>query len=150
MTTTAATIGIVYAGTDCQPSDLSIFLVITHGLAEPAAVRGSDIIVPGLAGRIAGNRVNDVLPIELEGFVRAAPSTTTTATARASYQAKRATVRALFATNRARAALVATLEDGTQITIMARPLNTIWNETVPSEFANVSISLEGYNDWVAV
>jgi hypothetical protein len=150
MTSAVATIGLTYAGTDVQLSDLSIFLEIVHGLAEPPTVRGSDIIVPGLAGRIAGNRVNDVLPIELEGFVRADDVAIGTENARDSFQYNRATVRALFATNRARAELLATLEDGTQYTIMARPLNAIWNTVIASEFATVSISLEGYDDWELV
>jgi hypothetical protein len=147
MTSAVATVGLTYDSADLQASDLSVFLEIIHGLAEPPSVRGSDTIVPGLAGRIEGNRIHDVLMIELEGFVRADESEVGTDDARASFATNRATVRSLFDTDRARAALIATLEDGTQLSIMARPLNAIWNTVIPSEFATVSISLEGYGDW---
>lgn len=148
MTSPVAVIGVTYAGTDVQLADLSIFLEITSGLDATPAVRGTDVVVPALAGRIAGNRVNDVIIVSLEGWVRADPTTTTTATARTSCQAKRATVRALFASNRARANLIATLPDTTTKTISARPLpGLIWTEVVPGEFYRLSVELEGYGDW---
>lgn len=150
MTSPAAVVGVTYAGTDLQLSDLSIFLEIKSGLDETPSVRGSDVVVPALAGRITGNRINDVLVVTLEGWVRADPTTTTTATARTSCQAKRETVRALFASNRARANLVATMPSGQIRTISARPLpGMIWNEVVAGEFYRVSVELEGYGDWVA-
>jgi hypothetical protein len=149
VTTAVAPIGLTYAGSDLQLADLSIFLQIVHGLNETPAVRGVDAVVPALAGRVEGNRINDTIPIILEGIVRADPTTTTTATARASFRAKAASIRTLFASNRARANLVATLEDGTTTkTISARPLpGMIWNELILSEIATVSIELEGYGDW---
>lgn len=148
MTSPVAVVGVAYDGVDVQLADLSIFLEIKSGLDATPSVRGTDVIVPQLAGRIAGNRVNDTLIVSLEGWVRADPTTTTTATARTSCQAKRATVRALFASNRARANLVATLPDATTKTISARPLpGIIWTEVVPGEFYRVSIDLEGYGDW---
>lgn len=148
MTTTLATIPLTYAGTDLQPANLQIFLELVLGLSEAPSVRGTDIIVPALAGRVEGRRVNDFVAIELRGWVRADPATTTTATQRASYRANMKALRALFATNRARADLVATLEDGTTATISARPLNLVLTELVPSEFANISIELAGNGDWV--
>jgi hypothetical protein len=148
MTSPAASIGLTYDGSDLQLADLSIFIEIVHGLNEPPSVRGSDVVVPALAGRVEGNRVNDVVSIVLEGIVRADPTTATTATARTSYRAKVAAVRTLFASNRARANLVATLESGATKTISARPLpGIIWNELIQSEIATVSIELEGYGDW---
>ncbi len=151
MTSAVATIGLTYDGVDLQTGDLQVFFQIEHGLAEGPSVRGSDVVVPARAGRIEGNRINDVLVIELVGFVRADPAETTTSGARDSFAANRALVRTLFATNRARADLVATLEDGTQLTISARPMpGMIWTSPIPSEFANVSIELEAYDDWTAV
>lgn len=151
MTSPVASIGLIYDGTDLQPSDLQVFLQIVHGLNEPPSVRGSDYVVPALAGRVEANRVNDVLQIILEGFVRANPSETTTSAARSSFRSNAQAIRTLFAPNRARAALVATLEDGTVMSISARPLpGQMWSEPVISEFAQVSIELEGYDDWVEV
>jgi len=148
MTSPIATIALTFDGIDLQRSDLQVFLEIVHGLNETPSVRGTDTIVPGLAGRIEGNRINDVLPITLEGLVRADPTTTTTSAAIASFRDNMQSIRTLFASNRARANLVATLEDGTTATISARPLpGIIANDTVKSEFANVSIELEGSGDW---
>ena len=149
MTNPAAVIGVTYSGTDVQLADFSIFLEITQGLNETPQVRGSDITVPALAGRITGNRVNDIVPIVLEGWVGADPAQLTTATARTSCQAKRTTVRTLFASNRARANLVATMPSGAIWTISARPMpGMIWTELVAGELYRVSIELEGYADWV--
>lgn len=148
MTSAVASVALTYAGTDIQLADLSIFFQIIHGLNETPSVRGTDTTVPALAGTVEGNRVKHLLPIVLEGIVRADPTTTTTATARASYRAKELIVRALFAPDRARANLVATLEDATTKTISARPMpGMIWNELVQSELAFVSIELEGSGDW---
>lgn len=148
MTSGLATIGLTYDGTDLQTSDLQIFLEIVHGLNETPSVRGIDVVVPGLAGRIEGNRINDVLVITLEGLIRADPAETTTAGAQESYRDNCQAVRALFAPDRLRADLVATLEDGTTLTISARPMpGMIWSEPIKSEVAQVSIELEAYGDW---
>lgn len=150
MTSPVAPIGLLYDATDLQSSDLQIFLQIVKGLNEPPSVRGSDYIVPARAGRVEANRINDVVSIVLEGHVAADPAETTTAGARASYRANVQAVRTLFRPDRGRATLLAVLEDGTQMTIEARPLNAVWSEPVPSEFGLVSIELEGYDDWAEV
>lgn len=151
MTSPFTPIPITFDGTNLQPTDLSFCFWIVSGLNETPEVRGVDVTVPALAGRIESNRMNDVLPLVLEGFVRADPSTTTTAAAQSSYRTKAKLIRALFASNRARANLVATLEDGTTATISARPLSgIIWKEEIPSEYATVSIELEGSGNWVVV
>lgn len=150
MTSPLAAVGLTFDGVDLQLDDLTIFLEITRGLAEPPSVRGVDVIVPGLPGTIEANRINHTLSILLEGFVRADPDATTLADAQASFAATRAAVRTLFATNRERALLVATLEDGSVVSISARPMNSAWVTIVPSQFASVSIELEGSDDWSAV
>jgi hypothetical protein len=148
MTNALATVGLTYDSVDLQASDLQVFLEITHGLNETPSVRGVDVVVPGLAGRIEGNRINDVLVITLEGLIRADPSETTPAGARASYRDNVQTMRELFAPARLRAELVATLEDGTSISINARPMpGMIWSEPIKSEIAQVSVELEAYGDW---
>lgn len=151
MTSPVALVGLTYAGSNVQTSDLQIFLQIVRGLNEPPTVRGEDTVVPARAGRTEGNRVNDVLPIELKGWVRADPTETTSSGARSSFADNRATVRALFHPKRARADLVATLENGVILTISARPMpGTIWTEVIGSEYAEVSIEMEGYDDWAEV
>jgi hypothetical protein len=146
MTSPAAVVGLVYDSEDLQLEDLQIFLEIVRGLNEPPQVRGTDTVVAGRAGRQEGSRVNDLLPIELVGLVSADPTLTALAEIRESYRANQRFLRNLFRTNRRRATLEATLEDGSVITIEARPLNAIWNERSTS--ATVSIELEGYDDWV--
>lgn len=46
-----------------------IRLDIRRGFLVPPDVRGEDIIVPAASGRVAGNRLADVLSILLEGYV---------------------------------------------------------------------------------
>lgn len=150
MTSGAATVGLFYAATDLQTSDLQVFLQIVHGLNESPSVRGTDVVVPARAGRVEANRINDVVAIVLEGFVRADPAETTTSGARASFRENVKAIRTLFRPDRARATLLAVLEDGTQWSIEARPLNIVSSEPVPSEFATVSIELEGSGDWAEV
>lgn len=70
MTNSYATIPLTFGGTDVQQNPIGIFLEIYRGLNEVPSVRGIDTVVPGLAGRIARNRVVGVLAIELRGMVR--------------------------------------------------------------------------------
>lgn len=148
MTNAVAVIALTYAATDIQHSDFGIFLEIVRGLNETPTVRGEDTIVPGDPGRTAGSRVNDVIGIELRGYVRGVG--VDEAGDRSAFATNRAAFRALFASNRARANLVATLEDGSTATISARPLpGGLWDQIVPG-MAKVSIELEGYDDWVIV
>lgn len=151
MTSPLAVIGLTYDGTDLQTSDLSVFLQIVRGLNEPPSVRGVDVVVPGRAGRIEGNRINDILVIQLEGIVRSTPTNTTQAQAYASFRSNVQAVRSLFAPDRLRAPLVATLEDGSQVSVSARPMpGIIWTEPLRSEVATVAIELEADGDWGAV
>ena len=150
MTSALATIALTYDGVDLQTSDLQLFLEIVHGLNETPSVRGVDTIVPALAGRVEGIRVNDILVVTLEGLIMADPTATTRSDVVASFRDNCQTVRALFASNRARADLVATLENGDVWTVSARPMpGIIWSEPAKSELAQVSIELEAYGDWVA-
>lgn len=150
MTSPLAVIGLTYAGTDLQVISTGIFLEIARGLLDPPRVRGEDVVVPYLAGRSARARENDVLPIELRGFVMASSASTTQATQRTSYEANWRSLRLLFATNRARANLVATLASGTVATISALPMNMLWDEFITGELGAPSVELEGFADWVFV
>ena len=46
-----------------------IFFDLMSGLFEPAEVRGTDTVVPALAGRVARNRVKDTRKVVLTGYV---------------------------------------------------------------------------------
>lgn len=145
MTNAAAPIGLTANSTDVQDADLGIFLEIVRGLNESPSVRGTDTIVPGLAGRVARNRVADVLTIELRGIVTGAGADE--AAQRSDYRTNVNTVRALFDPT-SLVTLVAALEDGTSATITARPLNLVWDQLLPT-LANVSIEMESIDpDWV--
>jgi len=149
MSSPIAFVGLTFDSTDVQRSDLSWFLWIEKGLDEMPSVRGEDTVVPGLGGRFEGTRVNDLLPIELRGQVTADPALTDMTARRSSWRDNMRDLRALFASNRTRAALVATLEDGSSLTIDARPLNLVVTRRIGSEYAFLSIEMEGYDDWVA-
>ena len=145
MTSAVASIGISYGGTDCQESDLGVFLELVRGLNEPPSTRGEDTIVPGAAFRIPRSRVADTLTIELRGIVRGEGSTH--AAQKSDYRDKMQALRTRFDTTAAPADLVATLEDSTTATISCRTANVVVTEIVQSLYASVSIELEAYEDW---
>lgn len=148
MTNPAAAVPLTYDGSDLQAANLTIFLEIRRGLNEVPSVRGRDTVVPVLAGRIARSRVVDVLAIELYGLICADPTISDPDLAAASYYANWASVRALFASDRDPANLVATVGLADQV-ISARPQNIITVREQPGVFAIVSIELEGLGDWAA-
>lgn len=145
MSTDLATIGLTYDLADIQDQDLGIFLEITQGLHEPPEVRGRDVVVPSLAGQVARNRVVHQLKIVLTGIVRG--NGASQASRHTDFRSQSLFLRTLFSPARLPAELVATLEIGSQATIQARPINTIWNEVVKSEFAYVSVELLALEDW---
>lgn len=148
MTSSLAKIPLTYDGEDLQLADMTIWLVIFSGLNESPSVRGKNVVVPYRAGEQERPKRNATLRIELRGMVRSDPTEADGADAEGSWRTNQRTVRALFATNRARAPLVATLEDGSTATIQAEPQSLLWVEYAASEAATVSIVLEGYDDWV--
>lgn len=140
MANPAASIGLTFGGTDLQQNPIGIFLEIVEGLAGTATVRGTDTVVPGLAGRIARNRQPDTRRIELRGLV--AGTGATEALQQDSFWDLVATLRALFDPTDSPASLVATLPNGTTATILARTLPTmVWDQTLPA-LARVTIELE--------
>lgn len=140
MSNAAAVIGLTYGGTDLQQSDFGIFLELVSGLNEARAVRGQDLIVPGLAGRIPRNRVLDRWPIELRGWVSGGTASGETAQ-RSAFRTNMLAVRTLFDPTGTPDDLELALEDGSTLTITARPLNILSDQQVPA-LAAVSIELE--------
>lgn len=148
MTSPVALVGLTYADIDLQRSDLQWFFEIERGIDEVPTVRGKDTVIPGAAGRFEQNRRNDTIQIVLRGFVQADPALTDTLDRRASYRANMTTIRSLFAQDRLRAELAALLEDGATRTVSARPINIVGGREIASEFRELSIELEGYDDWL--
>lgn len=149
MTSPVAPIGLTYDGVDLQQSDLQWFFEVERGLDEVPSVRGKDTVIPGAAGRFEQNRRNDTIQIVLRGFVQADPALTDVDDRRASFRTNIQTIRALFAPNRLRAELAALLEDGSIEVLSARPINIVGGREIASEFRELSIELEGYDDWQA-
>lgn len=107
-----AAIPITVGGADVQRADLSLFLEISEGLGAGASVRGSDVLVPGLPGRRARNRIQDVLNGELAGWIKAATLS--------AYRDLVQELNELFRPSAGPRTLEATLEDGTVISIPIR------------------------------
>lgn len=147
MTNPAATVPLTYDNTDVQLADFQIFLQIVSGLNESPTVRGKNVTVPGRAGTSHRAKVNATLPIELRGVVRADPALTDVTDAKASFRDNQRIVRELFDL-RERRELAAELENGDVVTIQAEPQNLLWNEFATGFGAEVSIVLEGNDDWL--
>lgn len=150
MTNAYAKIGITYDAVDVQLADFQIFLQLIRGLDELPRVRGKDLVIPGAAGRTERNRINDTLVLELRGVVTADPAETDPVLAATSYRDNMTVVRNLFAADRAVAPLVALLEDATSRTIDARPMNIVIPRKLEGAYAELSIELEAYGDWINV
>jgi len=130
---------------DVQRSDFGIHLEITKGLDELATVRGTDVIVPGLTGRIVRNRVKDVRTIELSGHVQGVGATD--ALRLASYRGFVVAIGACFDPT-----LTVTIgvvcEDGVTRSLAARPHVLTWGpEGIPG-LRTLNVALESTDpDW---
>jgi hypothetical protein len=148
MTSAAATRGLTIAGTDVQQDPIGIFLEIDLvGLWGGPSVRGEDVVVPGLPGRIARNREADSWRLPIRGWISGVGAST--ALQLASYVDLCATVRTLMDPTSAPVAVVVTLEDGGELSTNARGLpSALWDEPVPGFLARVSFEMEAVEDWV--
>ena len=142
---------LTFDGTDIHDR-AGIFLDITSGFDDVAEVRGTDVIVPGRAGRTPLSRVKDRRLIELTGYVLGTGATLVLQ--QQAYRAKIVILQALIAPTGAAKSLVVTtpymgLPSGSK-TISARYLNAIWDVVVAEYFCRVSIQLEAVGnppDW---
>lgn len=145
MANDVAAIALTYDGTDIQAADLSIHLEIVEGLHDSPEVRGEDVVVPYLDGRVARPRRFDRRRPVLRGWVQGVGDTL--ALARSDFRTSMKTLNVLFDNTREPAILRAVLEDGDIARIYARPLNILVSEVIPSLVAEVSIELEAVSDW---
>lgn len=146
MTNATAVIALTYRGTDIQEafSDSAwMYLEIVKGWNEPASVRGTDLIVPSLAGRLVGTRVKDIVSVQLEGLVVGA----TGATAVSTYLAKVVTFRALFDPTLT-GSIVATPTGAAAKTLTnCRTMSVAW-DPISAYAARVNVLLESTSpDW---
>ena len=142
---------VTYDGTslDTDVSNVPRFRIrLVSGYFENWAVRGTDTVIPSAGGRVARDRVRDVLPIELFGYVMGTGATETAQ--RADLEDAMATLRSLFDPEREPATLTITLASGSA-SITARPLSImVGPDRIPS-FREVSITLEAVgDDWADV
>lgn len=131
---------------DCQRSDLGLFMEIVTGFDEVPSVRGEDTVIPGLAGRIPGNRISDERSIILAGFIAGAVADSQTEDERrASYREMVTALQAAFHPT-LMGTLEVTGEDEAVYSIAARPLSIVYGpETVPA-FRYVSVALVSTTD----
>ncbi len=139
-----AVIGLQYDSTDIQEWPFGIFLEIKRGLNEGPKVRGKDTTVPGLNYQLPRNRRAEYIEIELTGYVSG--EGVDEEAMREDFATLRDVMKTLFDPTRDPALLIATIEDGTNLYVLARPENTAWNQVVPS-MAAVSVELKAYGDW---
>lgn len=144
--------GLTFRGTDIQTAN--IFLDITRGYAEPAAVRGRDIIIVGRAGRTETSvvRKKDVRRILLEGWVLGTGASLVLK--QQSWRSSTDTLMALMDHTLASGALVVStpymgLPSGSK-TIQAKCINVMPGPIVSLYFQRWSIELEAIGnppDW---
>jgi hypothetical protein len=144
MTSDVASIPLTFNAVDIQDFD-GLFLEITQGLGDSPDVRGIDVTVPALAGQVIRPRKYHQRKIILSGFVRGTGALHDDRLA--SYRSNVRIMLGLFDATDAPADLVASLEDGSTATIAARTLSVLSSESIPSEFAYVSIELLAVEDW---
>lgn len=141
---------VTYRGTDLvtlSSGQLRLCFRLTRGLYAGEDVRGVDVTVPGLAGRISANRVRDRRVLEVEGFVQGVGSTE--ALRLADFETAMTAVMALFDPKLVAGSLVVGLQGGGTKSITARTLpETIeGNDTIPGRL-DLGFRLEAIGtDW---
>lgn len=146
MTTSVATMGLTFNGTDL--GDLTgtvIDRIMYGGPDEPSSVRGRDDIALGRRGRVARNRRRDFRRIELRGWVTGVGSTA--ADQAADYWDNRVALGTLMSLTDIQT-LAATLLNGDTYTIEARLVEPPSYDQVAPMLARVSILMESVDpDW---
>lgn len=120
-----------------------IFLDLTKGYAEPAEVRGIDVIVPGADGRTVQSRVKDRRSIMLEGYVEGSSAS--------DWRSKTDTLMALMDRSLSPGTLTIAnsyLGVASSKSITARCVNLLPGPIIMARFQRWSIELESVDtDW---
>ena len=142
---------LTFDGTDIKEATArtagGIYLDVVQGFDGFANVRGTDIVIPGRAGRTPLSRVADQRLIELSGYIHGGPDSDTLVARQQDYRANVVVFQGLFDPTDAAKSLVVTtpylgLPSGTK-TIAARTLNVIWGPVEGGGiFCRVSVMLE--------
>jgi hypothetical protein len=88
---------LVFNSVELQRDDLTVHLEVVRGLDENPNSRGQDTVVPHLEGQVSRTYRDDILEIELFGFVQGSGSTE--ALRRASFRTLAEEMKFLFRTN---------------------------------------------------
>lgn len=130
-----AAVAASFDGEDLQHADFGLFLEIREGLGRIPGLRGDDVPHPGLPGRRARNRIPNVLPIELTGWMQE-PTLSDFAIARRYLVS-------VFRPSKGPRSLLAVLEDGTVVSAMARAVpDGIEYGTEPAGTRTLNVALE--------
>lgn len=150
MPTDVAPVTLTAGGNDIQDLDGIFLELVRGGPGELADLRGGNYVAPRLAGRVRGNRLGDIRPITLRGFVTGTGANEDAA--RGDYWDNRVTLASYFPVN-TETALVAGLASGDSYTITVLPVGSraiTYNQVVPS-MALVVVELESLDpDWELV
>lgn len=138
---------LTFEGFDCQRSDLSIHLDIVSGLNDGLEVRGTDTVIPGLAGRSFRDRKADVRHIVVAGLIQGTGSTA--ALQLASFQNLSDAIEAAFSLTADPGTLTGEARDGTWRSIDARTTNIVWDPEPVFGVGTISIFLDAVEtDWL--
>lgn len=138
---------IVANGVDLTRSDGRLLFYVTRGIDDVPEVRGQDVIVPGLGGRIPMNRRLDRLIVEAHGMVMGAGADETAQ--RVDFRSLIESLRDLMNPSSDPYNVVITVEDGSTRTITARPLNIVWSDIMIPTYREGSLQWESvdFADW---
>lgn len=141
---------LTFDGTLLMRDDRTLYLSLKRGVGEVPTVRGEDVVVPRLAGRVARARVPDRMALELEGLVVGYRDPTDgSPTEPESYYTVVREMRALFDPTKDPALLSGILPDGTLASINVRVVPPLlWDEMIPGRLAKLNVALESVDpDW---
>lgn len=135
-----------FAGEDLQRSDLRIHLDIVSGLNDGLEVRGTDTVVPGLAGQVPRDRKANVRHIVLAGWIQG--TGTTEVERQADYQSSCDLLEATFSLVADPDTLQGTARDGSSRSIEARPTNLVWDDEPAMGVCHITVMLDSVEpDW---
>lgn len=140
--------GLMANGTDLTRTDLRILMRVTSGLGEVWEVRGRDTIIPSAHGQTARNRKRNRLVIVAEGMIQGDGATRDLQ--EIDFVTLQDIIRDLMDPTQSPYTLEVTREDGSQVSITARPINVMWGDDDIPTYRTLSCEWLAIGaDWVA-
>ena len=143
---------LTFRGTELYSPSTGLMFVVRSGLDDEAEVRGEDVVIPGKAGRLVTNRVEDRRLIVLSGTVYG--QGVTEDAARLAYRNLISTLHGIFGPTSSPGALVAYgpryAASGHNYSINARYLSAVWGDWIAGLSRHVDVTLESVDsppDW---